>query len=256
MVFKVDAACGSCIGNGRSNNEDNFYFNRKHLPEKNKGLNNPIKYSGTTSESVMFAVFDGMGGGVSGEEASCKASEIFAEEYKKLDEIALSGKEFMITACIKANDIINEISAKRQVGTLGTTVAALYLSQDEAVSCNMGDSKVFRIRNNQMMQISEDHTDEKIMLSMGIKKKPVLLQYLGVPNTEMAIEPFVAKGDIQDEDIFVLCSDGVTDVIRPDEIYSLIKEKKVDEAVKAIIAEVNMRDGADNATIVIAKLTA
>lgn len=256
MVFKVDAACGSFIGNGRNNNEDNFFFDRKHLPEKNKGLKNPIKYSGSTSEIVMFAVFDGMGGGANGEEASCKASEVFAEEYKKLDEIVLSGKEFMVTACQKANDIINELVAQRQVGTMGTTVAALYLSQDEAVACNMGDSKVFRIRSNQMMQISEDHTDEKIMLSIGIKKKPILLQYLGVPDTEMAIEPFVAKGDIQDEDVFVLCSDGVTDVIRPDEIYSLIKEKKVDEAVKAILAEVNKRDGADNATIVVAKLTA
>ena len=256
MVFKVDAACGSFIGNRRNDNEDNFYFNGKHLPPKNKGLINPIKYSSTTSKIGIFAVFDGMGGGVNGAGASLKASEVFAEEHKRLDEIALSGKEFMITACQMANDVINELSAKRQARTMGTTVAALYLSQDEVVACNMGDSKIFRIRDNQMMQISKDHTDERILLAMGIRKKPVLLQYLGVPDAEMAIKPFVVKGDIQDEDVFVLCSDGVTDAIRPEEIYNLIKEREVDEAVNMIIAEVNKRDGADNATIIVAKLTA
>ena len=256
MNFRIDAACGSFIGNARNDNEDNFYFNRKHLPQKNKGLKNPIKYSGTTSETVLFAVFDGIGGGANGEEASCCASEVFSEEYKKLDELAISGKEFMITACQKANDEINKISAQKQFGTMGTTVAALSLSQDEAVACNMGDSKIFRIRNNRMLQISEDHTDEKIMLSMGIKKKPVLLQYLGVPDTDMAIDPFVAKGDIQDGDIFILCSDGVTDVLAPDELYCFAKEGAVDDAVKLILAEVNKREGNDNATIIVARLMA
>lgn len=256
MIYNIDASCGSFIGNGRNNNEDNFYFNKKHLPEKNKGLKNPIKCSGNTADSILFAVFDGMGGEMNGEEASCRASEVFAEEYKKLDEIALSGKEFMITACQKANEVINEISKKNKIGTMGTTVAALYFSQDEVVACNIGDSKIFRIRNNQMMQISEDHTDEKIMISMGIKKKPVLLQYLGIPDTEMAIEPFVAKGDIRDEDVFILCSDGVTDILAPERVYELVKDRTPGDVVRTILAEVNKNDGSDNATIIVAKVKA
>lgn len=256
MIYNINASCGSFIGNGRDNNEDNFYFNKKHLPEKNKGLKNPLKYSGNTADAILFAVFDGMGGEVNGEEASCRASEVFAEEYKKLDEIALSGKEFMITACQKANEVINEIAEKNQIGTMGTTVAALYFSQDEVVACNIGDSKIFRIRSNQMMQISEDHTDEKIMISMGIKKKPVLLQYLGIPDTEMAIEPFVAKGDIRDEDVFILCSDGVTDILTPEKMYGFVKERTPDDVVRAILAEVDKNDGSDNATIIVAKVKA
>lgn len=254
MIFNIEASCGSFIGNGRSNNEDNFYFNKKHLPEKNKGLKNPLKYSGNTSDPLVFGVFDGMGGEKNGEEASCRASEVFADEYKKLDELALSGKEFMIMACERANKEINSISDEKQIGTMGTTVAAIYFSQDEVVSCNVGDSKIFRIRNNQMMQISEDHTDEKIMSAMGIKKKPVLLQYLGVPDTEMSIEPFIAKGDIQNEDVFVLCSDGVTDIISVDEMYEIIKENSADGSVRKILEEVNKNDGADNATIIVAKI--
>lgn len=254
MIFTLEAACGSFIGNGRNKNEDNFYFNKKHLPENNKGLKNPLKCKGNTLDTVLFAVFDGMGGGVNGEKASLCASQVFAEEYKKLDEIAISCKAFLITACENANGCINNISHMKQIGTMGTTVAALCLSQNEAVACNVGDSKVFRIRNNQMLQISEDHTDEKIMKAIGIKKKPVLLQYLGVPDTEMAIEPFVTKGDIVDEDIFVLCSDGVTDNVPLEALYRLIKERTVDDAVRAILAEVNKNDGADNATIIVVKL--
>lgn len=256
MIYNIEASCGSFIGNGRHNNEDNFCFNKKHLPEKNKGLKNPIKSNGNTAETVLFAVFDGMGGERNGEAASCCASEVFTEEYKKLDEIALSGKEFMITACQKANEVINEISQKNKIGTMGTTVAAICFSQDEAVACNIGDSKIFRIRNHQMMQISEDHTDEKIMLSVGIKKKPVLLQYLGIPNTEMVLEPFIAKGDIQAEDVFILCSDGVTDVLTPNEIYRLAKDGTPDDIVKTILAEVDKNDGSDNATIIIVKVKA
>lgn len=70
MAFTLHAACGSFIGMGRSNNEDNFYFNKKHLPVPNKGMNNPLTYTGATDDPVVFAVFDGMGGESRGEDAA------------------------------------------------------------------------------------------------------------------------------------------------------------------------------------------
>ena len=253
MALILKASCGSFIGNGRSNNEDNFYFNKKHLPISNKGLKNPIKCEGTTDEPVVFAVFDGMGGECNGEEAAGLAVKVFSQEFKKLDELALSGKEFMYTACDKANEAVNEMRMRKQVSSTGTTVAALYFSQDEVVACNVGDSKIYRIRDQKMMQISEDHTDVKIMSAVGIQKKPVLLQYLGIPNTEMAIEPYVAKGDLQSGDVYVLCSDGVSDVVATDEMYTVVCSNSADESVRQILAEVNKKGGADNATIIVIK---
>lgn len=254
MVFTFNASCGSFIGNGRNNNEDNFYFNKKHLPVSNNGLKNPIKCRGVTDDPVVFALFDGMGGECNGEEASCLASEVFTEEFKKLEELALSGKEFMYEACEKANVAVNELRNKKQLTSMGTTAAAIYFSQDEVVACNMGDSKIFRIRDKKMLQISEDHTDEKIMSAMGIKKKPVLLQYIGIPDTEMAIEPYISKGDIQSEDVYVLCSDGVTDVLDINEMYEIICSNSADEAVRQILAEVNKKDGTDNSTVIVVKM--
>ncbi len=253
MVYTYNASCGSFSGNGRSNNEDNFYFNKKHLPVSNKGLKNPLKCKGTTDEPFVFAVFDGMGGESKGEAASCLASEVFAVEAKKLDELALSGKEFMIQTCEIANTAVNRLTREKQLGTMGTTVAALYFSQDEVVACNMGDSKLYRIRDKKMLQISEDHTDEKIMSAIGVKKKPVLLQYIGVPDTEMSIEPYISKGDIQSEDVFVICSDGVTDVVDMNLMYEIISDNSADDAVRQILAEVNKNDGSDNATVIVAK---
>ena len=101
MVFTLNASCGSLIGNGRNNNEDNFYFNKKRLPIPNKGLKNPLKCRDLTDDPVVFAIFDGMGGECQGEEASNLASKIFSEEFKKLDELALSGKVFMYETCEK-----------------------------------------------------------------------------------------------------------------------------------------------------------
>lgn len=254
MVFTINASCGSFVGNGRNNNEDNFYFNKKHLPVPNKGLKNPIKCKCTTDDPIIFAVFDGMGGESKGEEASCLSSEIFSEEFKKLEELAVSGKEFMYETCEKANDAVNELRISKQLTSMGSTVAAIYFSQDEVVACNVGDSKIFRIRDKKMVQISEDHTDEKIMSAMGIKKKPVLLQYIGVPDTEMSIVPYIAKGDIQSEDVYILCSDGVTDAVDINEMYEIICSNGTDEAVRQILAEVNKKESSDNATIIVAKM--
>lgn len=254
-MFNIEAACGCFIGNNRENNEDNFCFNKKHLPQTNKGLKNPLKCIADANEPVFFAVFDGMGGEAKGEEASFVASEIFSDEFKKNEELAISGREFILKACQKATEKINTILKEKSISSMGTTVATLYLSQNEVVAGNVGDSKIFRIRDNQMLQISEDHTDEKILKAMGIQKKPVLLQYIGIPDTEMAIEPYISKGDLVSGDIYLLCSDGVTDVLNANQIFDIVSTfEKADEIVKQLLAQVDIADGADNATVIVVKI--
>lgn len=253
MKFAYNASCGSFIGSDREKNEDNLYFNKKHLPVRNKGLKNTLNCCGTTEEAIMFAVFDGMGGEAIGEEASCLASEVFSEEFKKTTEIAFSGKEFFLTTCDKTNTAINKLKNSKQLGCVGTTVAALWFYQNEVVGCNIGDSKLYRIRDQQMIQISEDHTDAKIISALGITKKPVLLQYLGVPDTEMAIDPYISKGDIKNGDIYVLCSDGITDVLDLGEMYKIVSGASTDEAVNQLIAKVKFNNGSDNSTVIVVR---
>lgn len=69
-----------------------------------------------------------------------------------------------------------------------------------------------------------------------------------------AIEPYISKGDIQSEDVYVLCSDGVTDVLDINEMYEIICSNSADEAVRQILAEVNKKDGTDNSTVIVIKM--
>ncbi len=254
-IVEFSAACGCYIGNGRNRNEDNFYFNKKHLPVPNKALKDIIKYNDVLSaEPVMFAVFDGMGGGSDGDIAAFEVCNVFKEEFKKLEEIVLSGKEFMLKTCDRANAVINSIKTEKQMSNMGSTVASLYFTKDEVVACNIGDSRIFRLRAGQMLQISEDHTDEKIMLSIGIQKKPVLLQYIGVPDTEMAIDPYVTKGDIVTGDKYLICSDGVTDALSFNELYDAVCDVTPEEAVRKIISTVIDKNGLDNATVIVVNI--
>ena len=254
MFFTFEASCGSFIGNGRNKNEDNFYFDKRHLPMQNNGLKSPLKLTSTTKEQSFFAVFDGMGGEAYGEKASCVAAEIFTEEVKQLKELVVSGKEFFYRACDKANKSINALERQLQVNSIGTTVAAFCFSQNEVTACNVGDSKLFRIRDKKMIQISEDHTDEKILASMGIEKKPVLLQYIGMNEAEMVLEPFISRGEIKSGDVYIACSDGVTDVLSLTEIYELVSVDAPWESVNQLLASVNIKNGMDNATVVVVKI--
>lgn len=254
MTYTLHASCGSFIGNGREQNQDNFFFQKKHLPIPNQGLKNPVKYSVNTEEPVVLALFDGMGGASRGDMAACLASEVFSREAKKLEELVLPGREFLESTCELAGQEINAFREANQLTTVGATVAALYFSQDEVVAGNVGDSRVYRIRDKKMMQISQDHTDAKLLEAMGISKKPVLLQYLGIPGNEMTIEPYIAKGELRSEDVYVLCTDGVTDVLQLQELYELICNHTAEEAVRQILAEVNKRNGSDNATVIVVKL--
>lgn len=254
MIFDYSAACGCFLGGGYRNNEDNFYFNSKHLPVENRGLKKPIKHLGSTEKEALFCVFDGMGGESAGEMAACIASEIFAEQIKKFDGLAVSGKEIMCESCKAANEAICTYAMEQQLGATGTTVAAVLLIQDEIISCNIGDSKIFVVRDHLMLQISEDHTDEKIMSFVGVKKKPVLLQYLGIPNTEMAIDPYITKGNLASGDRYIICSDGVTDVIAMNDIFEIVENNDPNEAVLQIIYQVNKHNGLDNATVIVIKI--
>ena len=255
MIYEIKAACGCFIGTARDNNEDNFLFGGKHLDKENVGVKTPVEFEGKSNENIVFSVFDGLGGHACGEEASFCAAKAFLREEEELRTVVMSGKEFYAKAVYKANEEICLSAKQSGMKGMGSTVASVSFFQDEVYACNVGDSKIFRMRDFQMAQISEDHTDEKILRAIGSTKKPSLMQYLGIPAEEMTIEPFITKGELQKDDIYIVCSDGITDVLASNEIYDFTKNSaSLSNAVKNILNEVNVRNGADNATIIIAKV--
>ena len=254
MAFVLEAACGSFIGTARNENEDNFYFNNLFLPDENEEFNGVISCTLDTDKMQTFALFDGMGGELLGREAALTATTVFAECVRNKEKNKLDNKHFFADFCSKADDRICELAYESCVNTCGTTFAGIIYEGENVICYNIGDSKIFRIYENKISQISAEHTDKEILEKMGIEKKPVLLQYLGIKKHNVKIEPYFVKGTIKSNSYFVICSDGITDVIPPSSIYKYIKKYENSQlAVQAVLQEAKHLNALDNSTIIIIK---
>ncbi|MBQ3009705.1 MAG: serine/threonine-protein phosphatase, partial [Oscillospiraceae bacterium] len=138
----------------------------------------------------------------------------------------------------------------------GTTMVALYFASRYVYVCNLGDSRAYRLRGNEFMQISEDHVEkiERYDQNGKLRKAP-LTQHLGIDPEELMIEPYIAKGEIVRGDYYLLCSDGLTDMLTNLEIYSIIKSyQRIDECVDALIKAALEKGGKDNVTVILVKI--
>ncbi|MBR6526974.1 MAG: serine/threonine-protein phosphatase [Lachnospiraceae bacterium] len=256
MAFKIQAACGCNIGRRRTNNEDNFYFDNRLLPKENRGLKTAVMIEQPLEREQCYGVFDGMGGESYGEEASFLAAQTAKEHQKILADFIQPPKAYLTDLVKEMNDAVCQKSEELGSGRMGSTAVMLYLNHDYAYICNVGDSRAFRLRQDEFMQISEDHTDAKFLAEQGIRRKPSLTQHLGIWPDEMELEPYVAKGQLQDGDQFLLCSDGLTDMVSNAEICAIMKEHEdVRLCVDALIDTALEHGGKDNVTVILVRVT-
>lgn len=253
------AACGSHIGKRRKNNEDNFYFDGSYMESDNSGtpeilIIEPVEFKRILLSGGFLAVFDGMGGGEYGELASFAAAaeaEKFFERIDRVDphDVTISLKAF----CDEANNNVFETGYNLGTDNMGTTLAGLYFFDNRVWVCNLGDSRCFLHREGRTSQISEDHTDEEEMRENGITgRKPYLTQYLGINPEEMQLEPYVKSYYIHEGDRFLICSDGLTDMVSLKEINRILEgSRSPREAVKELIEEALEEGGRDNITVIV-----
>ena len=233
------------MGKVRRNNEDNFVFDGKYLDLDNKGMKETFYRDSTVKCGISFAVFDGMGGENFGEYASYRASAEFAKE-----ETSRANDEKKLNALVaKINDAVVDEKKKMLTERMGTTMVSLHFAKNCAYVCNVGDSRAYRLRDRELTQLSEDHVEKT-----GSKKAP-LTQHLGIDPEEMLIEPYIVKEDLQMGDVFLLCSDGVTDMLTDAEITAILRKCWApDSCVEALIAESLAKGGKDNITAVVVRL--
>ena len=150
----------------------------------------------------------------------------------------------------------DEVCKEADGSGMGTTCALLYLHNNRYVVCNIGDSPVFLVRNGEIRKISLDHNQRAAFELLTGKPAPEnqkfqLTQCIGIPKDEMHIEPYIASGSVQAGDFFLLCSDGVTDMVTVEEIKSVITSRKIPKAVvKELIYKAMEAGGRDNITVV------
>lgn len=252
-MLYASAACAVSIGKIRGNNEDNLYFNGFILPQENTGHEQIMTCEGTLRIPVCYGVFDGMGGEARGEEASY----IAAKMLKEIAEKNGAGMETVLRAIEKANSAICEAADWHREGLMGSTLVTLCVDFKDAHICNLGDSRAYLLRREKLRQISEDHTDWALLEACGIKnRRPRLTQHLGIPPTELMLQPYCASLAIQPGDRFLLCSDGLTDMVQTIELEQIMRVGSDASSIVSILMRAALQNGGrDNITIIVCEIT-
>lgn len=252
MRFTFDAACGCNIGKIRKNNEDNFFFDNKCLELDNQGLRNIACFSDILRNGLCLAVFDGMGGENFGEVASFTAARQMQALTRSLSDYFVSERKYLLKMTAQLNDAI--VKAKEELCTdrCGSTMVALYFSSGYVYACNVGDSRAYRLRDGEFLQLSVDHVEKR---PEGERKKAPLTQHLGIDPEDMQIEPYIAKGKIHRGDTYLLCSDGLTDMLTNFEIVDImLAYPEPADCVHQLIQAALANGGRDNITAIVCKM--
>ncbi|MCL2287264.1 MAG: protein phosphatase 2C domain-containing protein [Firmicutes bacterium] len=257
---KISSVAASNTGYVRENNEDNFFLNGKILSTSITGT----AIESDNADIGLFAVCDGMGGEESGEIASAIAVDTLHEYYQKVLDNS-SFNEAVNSYTNEANARICIEIYKNNGKRMGTTFAMLYIENNTAYVYNIGDSRVYLFRNNQLKQMSRDHTQIRQLLEMGIltaekakihPERHKITQHLGIFPEEMVIEPYAAEPmSILEGDIFLLCSDGLSDMLDDTEIEQIITQHPNPyDTISKLIEAALANGGRDNITVIISKI--
>lgn len=248
MNYSVFYSVNCKIGRVRGKNQDNFWCAGHYLEAENDGLSVCEYGSLSASELPAFAVFDGMGGGLRGEYAAFLAAREFDRRFEKRRRF--KEPEFLFQTCGRINAEICRYEKEHGISNMGTTGAVLLFSKSGVFACNVGDSRIYRFRNRELLQISVDHSRP-----VGTGKKPPLTQYLGLPEEEFALCPYLAKGACRYGDRFLICSDGLTDMVSEREIKTILGAQPDAVSCNVRLLQTALENGGrDNVTIIVCEI--
>lgn len=210
----------------------------------------------------LFIVADGMGGHAVGELASKIAVDTLPLTYRKQRDVSMA--DALRNAMEAANDAIHERgSLNREFARMGTTCSALVLGPEGALIGHVGDSRVYRVRNGQIDQLTFDHSLQWEMMRRGkVSKEQILLQQpRHVITRSMGPEPRVnvdleGPYPIMPGDVYLLCSDGLSGHLADEELGAILQELAPADACRFLINLANLRGGSDNITAVVVRVGA
>ena len=230
------------VGKLRKVNQDYVYIN-----------NEPIG-----SLDNLYIVADGVGGHKAGEIASESAIDFFEQFiYETEDDEVL---DLLVSALAYANEQVFKLSrSSKQYENMGTTLLAATIKDNRIFIAHVGGCRLYGIRNNKIAQMTSDHTYAMDLFKAGVisreeaensKDSNVLTRALG---TEKSVKADALFCDVYEDDIFVMCSDGLSDMITDDEILKIASNKEIttDQKVDCLIQRANDNGGKDNIAVII-----
>lgn len=251
MAYQIEYAYTCHIGKIRNNNEDNFWCCGDSLEAQNQGMSHIRSGYMKQSEYPLLAVFDGMGGESCGEMAAFLAAEACGEHFKTAkDGIRNDPEEFLNEICESMNQAICDYGRTNKINSMGTTAALLAFAEDAVYSCNLGDSRIYKSDREKFYQISQDH-----VLGRSLFGKAPLTQYLGMEEENLQLEPSIRRQEIKIGDRFLLCSDGITDMLSDGEIADILsRDIPVAKTVEILVDRALKKGGRDNITVVLCEI--
>jgi protein phosphatase len=236
---KFESGAATDVGKVRAENEDAYLV----LPE-----------------SGIFAVADGMGG----HEAGSLASAVVIDALSRVAEPA--SVVDLIASCQQrlaaANERLLEIADERGGIVIGATVAALLAWEGYYACVWSGDSRIYLVRRGRIEQLSRDHTEVAELIAEGVltaeeaqtwPRRNVITRAIGVYH-ELELE--IAQGVLENDDVFIICSDGLTTHVADDEILAYARIVAPQGACDRLVALTIERGAIDNVTVVIARYAA
>ena len=220
-------------------------------------------------ESGIAMLADGMGGHLAGEVASALAVDkvthhllkAFAENRKARASGGQSFEARVLAEAIKnANTAIHQASlSKPEQSGMGTTIVVVSFHDNRMTVAHVGDSRLYRYRGRTLAQLTEDHSMVQELLRRGLisadeartsVNRNLVTRALGV---DPAVEVDVHEETVEKDDLYLLCSDGLNDVLTDEEIGTMLGQhgNNLEAAAQHLIAEVNARGGPDNVSIVL-----
>lgn len=254
-MYTLECSCFCDIGKVRTDNQDNYVFDFSIMDKEKQCLDSVLTFTRCQdSYPMIFGAFDGIGGSSNGKLAASLAAKTL------LDLTRVQNNNCNVTSLFKtAIERMNVKVVREAVGCnagMGTTAVLIGFTESKYIMCNVGDSRAFRIRDNSIIQLSKDHTDAALLERMNIRnRKPVLCQYIGISPREMKINPHIVEDYIKPFDIFILCTDGVTDMISSGQMLDCSNiDHSTTQIVENLSSLVLQKGGRDNYTIIIVKV--
>ena len=241
------------VGRKRSGNEDSFCV---------------------AQDLSLFVVADGMGGHAAGEVASRLAVETIQEwmrKYARGESTSLVGQpltgasnraNWLLSSIRLANRVIFDAAQRgKEYAGMGTTLVAALSTGDRVALAHVGDSRIYRVRDDQITQLSKDHSFVQQQMERGIlsaveahgsQYRHLITRALGLKES---VEVDLAEQKVLADDLLLLCSDGLSDLLEDEEMLAIIREHADDlgKSCQALIDRANFKGGDDNITVLLVR---
>jgi serine/threonine protein phosphatase PrpC len=244
MSLIIQAAGNTDIGLVRKNNEDNFGYDLRQ---------------------GIFVVCDGMGGQQAGELASKMGVDTVLDYFRKSRQVApVGGARFegvspravdLASAIQLANQVINESGARDPSHTgMGSTIVAVAVEGNLFSVANVGDSRVYLIREKDVVQLTNDHSLVMEQVRRGLisleeaeksKMQNVIVRALGTDDT---VEPDLADHEFRSDDVLLLCSDGMSRYVKEERMAEAVNQESLEQACTDLIEAAKSGGSDDNIT--------